>query len=91
MVNIRDKDDRSPLFIAVEQENQAVIGMLLDKGVDPNAGSGHYGNALQTASARSHKEIVKLLLDRGANINAEGGANGTALRAASAVSNKEKP
>ncbi|THY37309.1 hypothetical protein D6C98_10763, partial [Aureobasidium pullulans] len=43
---------------------------------------GHYGNALQAASAGGHDKIVQLLLDKGADVNAQGGYNGNALYAA---------
>jgi ankyrin repeat protein len=45
---------------------EAVVKMLLDKGADVNAQGGHYGNALQVASARGHKAVVKMLVSRGA-------------------------
>jgi hypothetical protein len=32
--------------------------MLLDQGADVNAQGGHYGSALQAASAEGHKEVV---------------------------------
>jgi ankyrin repeat protein len=44
-----------------------MVQLLLDKGADVNAQGGIYGNALQAASARCHKQVVKLLLDNGAD------------------------
>ena len=46
-----------------------VAGRLITMGVDVNAPSGHYGNALCTASAFGNIEIVKLLLGAGADPN----------------------
>jgi ankyrin repeat protein len=40
---------------------------LLDKGAEVNAQGGHFGNALQAASARGYKQVVKMLLDAGAH------------------------
>jgi ankyrin repeat protein len=54
-----------------------------------NAQGGHYGNALQAASAEGHKEVVEQLLEKGAEINAQGGIFGNALQAASAGGYKE--
>ncbi len=58
-------------------------GLSLARASDlVNAQGGHYGNALQAASAKGHKKIVQLLLDKGAHINAQGGHHGNALQAA---------
>jgi hypothetical protein len=43
---------------------------------------GHYGNALQAASANGHDRIVELLLSKGANFNAQSGDYSNALQAA---------
>ncbi|KAH7016244.1 ankyrin repeat-containing domain protein [Microdochium trichocladiopsis] len=65
------------------------VQMLLDKGADIDAESGPYGNALQAASSRGHREVVQLLLDKGANINAQGGYYRNALQAASFRGHRE--
>ncbi|KAI1583619.1 ankyrin repeat and SAM domain containing protein 6, partial [Pyrenophora tritici-repentis] len=53
-------------------------------GANVNAQGGHYGSAIQAASAAGHEAVVKLLLDKGA-ANAQGGYYyGSALQAASA-------
>ena len=54
-----------------------------------NAHGGHYGNALQAASAEGHKEVIQQLLEKGAEINAQGGEYGNALQAASAGGHKK--
>jgi ankyrin repeat protein len=82
LVNSKDKDDKTPLFIAAEQGNVGVIEVLLDKGADVNAQGRFYGNALYAASTYGHKEIATLLLDKGADVNAQGGEYGNALQAA---------
>jgi ankyrin repeat protein len=56
--------------------------MLLDKGADPNAQGGEYGNALYAASAGGYEGVVEMLLDKGADPNAQGGEYGNALQAA---------
>jgi hypothetical protein len=48
-----------------------VVKLLLDKGAEINAQGGHYGNALQAASAGGHEAVVKLLLDKGADARVE--------------------
>jgi ankyrin repeat protein len=44
---------------------------------------GHYGNALQAASAKGYRQVVKMLLDKGADVNAQGRFYGNALQGAS--------
>ncbi|KAK4221686.1 hypothetical protein QBC38DRAFT_428696 [Podospora fimiseda] len=46
--------------------------------LDSNAQGGIYGNALQAASYKGHKEIVKILLDKRADVNAQRGIYGNA-------------
>uniref|UniRef100_A0A093XL05 Riboflavin transporter MCH5 n=2 Tax=Talaromyces marneffei PM1 TaxID=1077442 RepID=A0A093XL05_TALMA len=60
------------------------VKLLLDRGADVNFQGGYFGNALQVASFKGHKEIMKLLLDNGAGINIQGGHFVNALKAASA-------
>ncbi|KAJ6574280.1 hypothetical protein B0H19DRAFT_844193, partial [Mycena capillaripes] len=50
---------------------------------------GHYGSALQAASAGGHKDIVQLLIENGAEVNMQDGQFGGALQAASADGHKD--
>ncbi|XTI85698.1 ankyrin repeat-containing domain protein [Cenococcum geophilum] len=77
------KDISAPLYYAALLSLEKVVELLLQKGADPNAQSGDYGNALQAASLGGHEQVVKLLLDKGADLNAQGGDYGNALQAAS--------
>jgi hypothetical protein len=72
-----------PLYYAALLGFSTVTRLLLDKGVNVNAQGGHFGNALQAASARGHEQVVKTLLDKGADVNAQGRRYGNALQAAS--------
>jgi ankyrin repeat protein len=50
---------------------------------------GHYGNALQAASAKGYRQVVKMLLDKGADVNAQDGEYGNALQAALAFGHEQ--
>jgi hypothetical protein len=71
-----------PLYYAALLGLSTVTKLLLDQGAEVNAQGGHYGNALQAASAEGHEQVVKMLLNAGANVNAQGGYYGNALQAA---------
>ncbi|KAL6171520.1 hypothetical protein ACJQWK_02534 [Exserohilum turcicum] len=81
----RDSEGQTLLYLAAEFGHQRMVELLLDKGTDINIQGGIYGNALQAASARGHETLVKLLLDKGADVNAQGGEYDNALQAASAA------
>jgi ankyrin repeat protein len=74
MVDSKDSDDKTPLFVAAEQGNLGVIKVLLKRSRDISAKSGRHGNGLQAALA-----IATLLLDKDANVNAQGGNYSNAL------------
>ncbi|KAI6295387.1 hypothetical protein MCOR33_007694, partial [Pyricularia grisea] len=66
-----------------------VVEKVLNDGADVNAQGGEYGNALQAASFKGHKEIVQTLVDKGADVNAQGGRYGNVLQAASSGGHQE--
>ena len=60
----------TPLYSVSEDGLLGVARRLITMGVDVNACSGFYGNALCVASKEGHTEIVRLLLEKGADPNA---------------------
>jgi len=73
-----------------ESTNTSFIARIHNQRLlDVNAQGGRYGNALQAASLRGHKEVVQMLVDKGADVNAQGGRYSNALQAASEGGHKE--
>ena len=86
-----DETDISTMFRITELLQYAagrgyemVVQLLLDIGVDINARSARYGNALHTAISNGKQTIAELLIEKGADVNCEGGQYGSALQAAAA-------
>ncbi|KAH8707190.1 ankyrin repeat domain-containing protein [Phaeosphaeriaceae sp. PMI808] len=89
MLERRDSDGQTLLYLAAEYGHQRMVKLLLHKGADvntrrgDNAQGGYYSNALYSASQGGYEQVVKLLLYKGAEVNAQGGEFGNALQAAS--------
>ncbi|KAF5340827.1 hypothetical protein D9758_017064 [Tetrapyrgos nigripes] len=73
---------RYPLHDAAENGYFHIVKVLVENGIDVNAGEGFYGFALQAAALWGHLDIVKYLVEKGADVNAKGGPHGFALQAA---------
>ena len=63
------EQSEQPLCYASKMGFLGVARRLITMGVDVNARSGHYGDALCVASHEGHTEIVKLLLEKSADPN----------------------
>ncbi len=80
------------LISAKQQKDSGRLTLKLTSTLqiaDINAQGGIYGNALQAASHKGHKEVVRLLIHEGAHVNAQGGEYGNALQAASSNGHEE--
>ncbi|KAI1166694.1 ankyrin repeat-containing domain protein [Nemania serpens] len=61
----------TPLWWAAENGHEAVVELLVEKGVDIEANDGlDTTTALQLAARNGHEAIVRLLLEKGADFNA---------------------
>ena len=69
---------------AASRGYEMVVRLVLDIGVDINARSEVYGNALHAAISSGKQTIAELLIQNGADVNCEGGKYGSALQAAAA-------
>ncbi|KIW33328.1 uncharacterized protein PV07_00185 [Cladophialophora immunda] len=67
---------------AARSRNHDCLKVLLEKGADVNWLGGHYGCALQTATANYRLDNVILLLKHGADVNAQCGHYGNVMTAA---------
>ena len=80
----RTDDGRYDLLLqmAIIEQDRDLVAMLLDRGIDVNASSYYYGNALQCAARVGDINLARMLLKLGAKVNVIEGKHGTALRAA---------
>jgi ankyrin repeat protein len=76
-------DGRTPLHIASEQDHEAVVRLLLDRGADVRAALPSGRTPLHIASQEGHAAVVRLLLDRGADVRAALPSGWTPLHIAS--------
>lgn len=68
--NILDKDQCTPLCLAIREENfEAARILLAFKNVDVNLGGGIFGSPLHLAVVRLELWLIEALIERGANVN----------------------
>ena len=65
-VNIKNRSGDTPLHIAVERQNQAIVKMLIESGADVNAKTIKGQTPLSQALVNLDKELTPLLLSNGA-------------------------
>lgn len=63
-INAEDKWGDTPLILAAEKNNLAIVTLLLDRGADVNAKNTHGRTALAMAEARNDKKLVELLNEK---------------------------
>jgi ankyrin repeat protein len=73
-VNARDKDNNTPLHLAIRTTKVEIIKLLIDKGADVNARNNDGYTPLILAMinisrAWNHTEVVMALIDKGADVN----------------------
>ena len=82
-VSAADNDGWTPLHLASERGEEAVVRLLADLGADISAAHNYGGTPLQWASNAGHEVVVRLLADLGADISAADNYGGTPLHWAS--------
>ena len=78
-------ESKSALMLAAESGHIDIVGILLDKGADPNAANGcpDGWTALMYAACRGHENVVSKLIEHKARVDfrAEGGKNALLIAA----------
>lgn len=77
--NASGSDGSTPLHLAADRGREDIVGLLLDRGADPNARNRDGSTPLHYAALNDHAGPVGLLLDRGADPNARNNFNRTPL------------
>jgi ankyrin repeat protein len=77
-VNATDKDGRSALWMATDDDHEQMMRLLLARGANPSVQSIHGETALMRA-AEGHEKAVKLLLQYGADVHPKDWEGKTAL------------
>jgi hypothetical protein len=67
-VDQKDKNGRTPLFLAAERGHGSVVDILLKKKVDINETDSHGRTSLYIAVQMSHAKIVEQLAESGASL-----------------------
>jgi ankyrin repeat protein len=68
-LDIMDKDECTPLCVAIRENNFECAKLLIESGADVNVGGGVYGSALHLAIVRTNLLITDMLIKRGAEVN----------------------
>jgi len=82
-VNMTNRFQKSPLFMAYDAKHDDVIGLLLERGANIEGVFDHRGRLLHRASADGRTEVVRMVLQHKADVNAKGDMQWTPLHFAS--------
>lgn len=66
-IDTQDKDEYTPLAIAVKEGNSSVAGFLVERGAKVNIFGPKFGSIVHIAVANGDLNLVKLLVDAGAD------------------------
>ena len=78
-LNVMDKDECTPLCIAIRDFHFEAATLLLEAGADVNIGGGLYGSALHLSVVRTNLQLTAAMIKRGAEVNVVDGDGNTPL------------
>lgn len=82
MVTAQDREEQTPLHLAVEDGDLNLAKLCLDKGANVNALKVNMSTPLHLAATGGDLDIVKMLIEHDANIEAKNSAQETPLHRA---------
>ncbi len=88
-VNIKNKDGKTPLHIAVENNYEDIVKLLLQKNADVNAKDNNGNTPLHIAVEKGNYFVIKELLKAGADKNIKNNEGKTALDIAKELNDDE--
>eukprot|EP00833_Pecoramyces_ruminatium_P018628 jgi/Orpsp1_1/1192660/evm.model.d7180000095049.1 len=68
-VNIKNKNNDTPLLLACRKGNESVVKSLIESGADVNSKNSSNETPLIIGCINKYESIVKLLIDHGAEVN----------------------
>ena len=68
-MNILDKDDCTPLCVALRDHQFEAAKILIESGADVNLGGGIFGSALHLSVVRTNLLLTDMMIKRGAEVN----------------------
>lgn len=88
-INIKSRDQCTPLMIAALSDDVEMIEILFGKGAALNAAGCEGWTALMIATIEGHAQIVRALIEHGAEVDAENSSGWTAMRYAVSMDETE--
>ena len=68
-LDIVDKEECTPLCIAIRDSHFEIAKLLIEAGADVNLGGGYFGSALHLAVVRANLLLVDMMIKRRAEVN----------------------
>lgn len=89
IINIRDNEGRTPLYVACMEGYSNIVSLLINSKANINQAKKGGATPLFIASQNNKKDIVRLLLQHGADVNKAKSDGATPLYVASLKDNKD--
>jgi ankyrin repeat protein len=90
VVNEKNDEGETPLFIAAEEGNSAVAELLISRGADVNSKNNEGETPLFVAAEEGNRAVVELLISRGADVNIKNNEGKTVITEVKEESSQEK-